>query len=111
MLIYIAHPYTKDPEGNMKKADLLLKTLATHNPQHTFISPLHIFSRLAGIASEKTIMEHCKRVIKKCDGVIFAEEWETSEGCKEEMKYCQEIGMRYSVIESGGRIKVYNAAQ
>ncbi len=98
MLVYVAHPYTKNPRLNKIKAEILIKNLATKNPTKTYISPIHNFSVLEGIACENRILQHCKNVIDICDGVIFAPGWEDSKGCRVEMEYCIDINKSYSIL-------------
>lgn len=98
MVIYLAHPYTKRPEKNKVKAERLIKDLTINMPEHTFISPIHNFSILAGVATEGQIMDHCKKLIDKSDKVIFAPGWMDSAGCREEMEYCINTGKRYAIL-------------
>lgn len=98
-MIYVAHPYTDDPVGNMAKVELKLKELQIRHPAETFISPLHTFSWQAEISTWEQIMTDCINLLKKCDKVYFCKGFEKSKGCIQELNFCGCAGIPFEVEE------------
>jgi len=98
-MIYVAHPYSDDPVGNMAKVENILKVMTILHPENTYISPLHTFSWQANIATWEQSMGNCLDLMQRCDGVYFSKGWQGSRGCRAELEVCKKIGMRYEVEE------------
>lgn len=84
-MIYISHPYTGNEKGNRKEAAQITKMLGKKYPYITFVNPLSVLLHLkdANLAYD-TVLEQCKAVLEKCDGIIMAGDWNSSKGCVEE---------------------------
>jgi len=95
LTIYVAHPYSGDPEGNMKKIDEIMKELTAKNPNDCFISPLHNFSYDEG-SSEAQILARCFKLISSCDEIWVYGNFEISVGCRAEMAFATFLGIKIS---------------
>ncbi|MFW5895361.1 MAG: DUF4406 domain-containing protein [archaeon] len=86
--IFISHPYSGDPNENLKKVDKICKSIAEKSGVIP-ISPLHLFSYFdeEDPKFRDEIMEVCFRLIDICDYVYV---YGNSEGCMQEYKYALE---------------------
>lgn len=94
-LYYVAHPYSDNPEQNVKKVTDLIKTLQVSFPDETFLTPLHVFNFHEGELPYEETMEHCLLLLSKCDMAIFPLDYKKSSGCIAELKFCKENGIKY----------------
>ena len=93
-MIYISHPYTGDEENNKTSAERIAAEFAQKYPDVVFINPLNAMRHLkdTGIPYE-AVLEQCKTLLTKCDGIIMAGDWVRSRGCTEEYLYAKSLHM------------------
>lgn len=93
-MIYISHPYTGNEKENRKEAAQIAKKLGKKYPYVTFVNPLSVMLHLkdANLPYD-TVLEQCKAVLAKCDGIIMAGEWMNSTGCMAERSLAVERRM------------------
>ena len=93
-MIYISHPYSGNEKENRKAANQLTKKLSKKYPHVTFINPISAMVHFKdSTTAYEAILEHCKHLMSKCDGVIMAGNWQESYGCTEEHKLATELKM------------------
>ena len=90
-LVYVAHPYINDPEGNMKKIKKVMRWLRKQFPQICFISPLHNFSYAQDDDEEEEILSSCLELLSRCDYLYMFGDYENSTGCKKEIELAQKL--------------------
>ena len=91
-IVYVAHPFTNDPVGNMAKIEKIMKYLTLNYPDICFISPLHNFSYDQD-AKEEEILPKCMALLMMCEQLWVFGNWETSSGCKKEINQAKLWGM------------------
>ena len=91
-IVYVAHPFTNDPVGNMAKIEKIMKRLTKDYPDICFISPLHNFSYDQD-AKEADILPRCFALLSKCDDLWVFGNWEHSSGCRQEINQAKLWGM------------------
>lgn len=91
-IVYVAHPFTNDPVGNMAKIEKIMKRLTQDYPDICFISPLHNFSYDKD-AKEEEILPKCMALLMMCEQLWVFGNWETSSGCKKEIEQAKAWGM------------------
>ena len=96
-MIYVAHPYN-NLVSNKRSVEMIIKELSLKNPSKVYVSPIHTFGFMYNTVSYEKGMYYCKSLLAECDSVIFCKGWETSRGCKLEMEYCLEHGVRWEEI-------------
>jgi len=97
-MVYVAHPYG-NLKSNKKSVELIIKELSLRNPNRVYISPIHTFGFLYQTVSYERGMYYCKTLLSECDSAIFCKGWETSKGCRLEMEFCKENGIKWEVME------------
>ena len=97
-LIYVAHPYSNDPEGNIAQVTEFMKSIQKTYPNSTFVTPLHMFNYHEGIISYEETMDHCLSFLEKCDLALFPEYYNQSKGCMTELQFCKQKGIPAEVI-------------
>lgn len=90
-LIYLSHPYTGDETENRRDAQKIAAALAKKYPGILFVNPLDAMRHLkvARLLYED-VMEQCKALLDKCDGLIMTGDWRFSTGCMEEYLYARQ---------------------
>lgn len=84
-LIYLSHPYTGDETENRRDAQRIAATLAKKHLGILFVNPLDAMRHLkAARMPYENVMEQCKALLEKCDGLIMTGDWKGSTGCMEE---------------------------
>lgn len=93
-MIYISHPYTGNEENNRASAEQIATEFARKYPDVVFINPLNAMRHLkdTGIPYE-VVLEQCKTLLAKCDGIIMAGSWVESRGCVEEYLHAKSLHM------------------
>ncbi|MCE5295405.1 MAG: DUF4406 domain-containing protein [Chlamydiales bacterium] len=91
-IVYVAHPFTGDPEDNMRKINAIMQYLTLNYPDICFISPLHNFSYDKD-AKEADILPRCFALLSKCDDLWVFGNWEHSSGCRQEINQAKLWGM------------------
>ena len=81
-MIYISHPYTGKEKKNRKTAETIAMELSQKYPSIVFVNPLNAMQHLKDTdISYDTVLEQCKMLLSKCDGIIMAGDWMNSKGC------------------------------
>ena len=91
-IVYVAHPFTNDPVGNMAKIEKIMEYLTLNYPDICFISPLHNFSYDKD-AKEEEILPKCMALLMMCDALWVFGNWEHSSGCRQEINQAKLWGM------------------
>jgi len=91
-LIYIAHPFSEDKAGNMKKIDRLMKKLVKKYPDICFVSPLHNFS-YDKKAKEADILPKCLELLSRCGELWIFGDYKNSSGCRAELGYAKYLSI------------------
>lgn len=92
--VYIAHPYSDNPEEAFKKVDAIVKDLFFCNPANDVlpISPIHLFSWLENDSDVRNdLLQACTELIKTCDELWF---YGLSAGVKFEIEKAKELGIK-----------------
>ena len=92
LIIYVAHPFSNDPAGNMAKIDKIMKELTAKNPNACFISPLHNFS-FDKISTETQILSRCFKLLSSCDELWLYGNTASSVGCRAEMAFARYLSI------------------
>ena len=96
-LIYISHPYSAKQENKLK-IEAIVRKLAKEHPEHTFLSPIHAVGFMYDDFDYQTGLNMCLEVLKRCDMMYVYGDWKNSRGCKAEIKFCEENGIPYKII-------------
>ena len=92
--IYISHPYTGQEVKNRSNAGKIAAELAKKAPHILFINPLDAMRHLkTAEAPYEDILEKCKALLTKCDGIIMAGDWKNSYGCMAEYEHAKSLRM------------------
>lgn len=94
--IYVAHPFSNDKAGNMKKIDRLMKKLVKKYPDICFVSPLHNFSYDKN-AKEEEILQKCFEILSRCGELWAFGNYENSYGCRAEIAYAKYLSIPVSL--------------
>lgn len=85
--IFISHPYSDDPLGNLDKVE---EITSTYPENELLLSPLHLFSMYQDCEEtaelRQEILEICYALIDLADEVHF---YGCSEGCQNEFWYAK----------------------
>ncbi|SHF30829.1 protein of unknown function [Thermoanaerobacter uzonensis DSM 18761] len=95
--VYICHPYSANPAANRVKFDKIFRFIRNNFKEVVPFSPVHAFSEFYDDRKEedrKEVLKLCTDVLKKCDEVWVFGNWESSEGCRLEVKTAEESGIK-----------------
>jgi len=92
LTIYVAHPFSNDPKGNMAKIEEIMKELTAKNPRDCFISPLHNFS-YDQKAKEADILPKCLNLLSQCAELWVFGDYAKSTGCRAEIAYARYLSI------------------
>jgi len=87
-LIYVAHPYGGNDSNKIASEENINKLFKLY-PDRTFISPLHGICCPYDSVSFEEGMEHCFKLLEKCDALLLTGYWETSKGCALEQEFAK----------------------
>lgn len=90
--IYVAHPFSNDTEGNMKKIEAIMKWLVKNEPTNCYISPLHNFS-FDKTSTETQILSRCFKLLSSCDELWLYGNTASSVGCRAEMAFARYLSI------------------
>ena len=98
-LIYVSHPYSGDEVKNRSEAGKLAANIAKKHPSVLIVNPLDAMRHLkAAKAPYEQILEKCKALLEKCDGIIMMGKWKDSYGCMDE--YMHAVSLKMPIWES-----------
>ena len=97
MVIYISHPFG-GKEDNKKKVEDIIHQLIHENPQHTYISPIHCFGFSYSDYSYEQGIDMCLKLLDVCDEMWVYGEWQTSKGCKIEVKHAIDSDKQFKIM-------------
>ena len=90
--IYISHPYSGNEEANLRHANLVRAALKRAYPTICCINPLGMFGdKETGYV---TALSDAMELLSACDAAIFCDGWEDSCGCRAEMAFCKQQGIK-----------------
>lgn len=88
---YVAHPYGGS-KTNEKKADKIIRSLCAVYTADCFISPIHGIRIPYRPETYVDDLEYCIALLRKCDGIVMAGDWQNSKGCMVEYFLAKELG-------------------
>ena len=89
-VVYIAHPFTNDPEGNMRKVAGICRDL----PEDIVpISPIHNFSFLKEPDDREKALPMCLILLSRADEVWVYGDYKNSTGCQAEISMAETLGI------------------
>ncbi|MGB9848866.1 MAG: DUF4406 domain-containing protein [Moorellaceae bacterium] len=92
-LVYVAHPFAFDPEGNKVKAAEICQRIVAEYPGVVPVCPLLTFSFLREPLERELALSFCLALLERCDELWLAGGWEDSEGCWLERRKAEQLGM------------------
>lgn len=93
--IYVAHPFRGDENANAEKVAQICRELHKDYPDYLFVSPIHAFSWFRD--DHDGALEHCLRMLARCDELWLFGDWRHSKGCMMERDAAKRLGI--SVFE------------
>lgn len=97
MLIYLSHPYGGKPE-NKASIEAIITRLIKEHPEHTYISPVHTFGFMYDLVDYQAGLDMCLDLLNACEYMYVYGNHKDSRGCTAEIKYAQENGIPFSII-------------
>lgn len=92
-VIYVAHPFASDPEGNKARAATACREIMLARPGVVPVCPILAFSFLEEPREREAALAFCLALLERCDELWLAGDWELSEGCRLERRRALELGM------------------
>lgn len=89
--IYVAHPFRGDEIVNAGKVAQICRQLHKDYPDYLFVSPIHAFSWFRD--DHDGALEHCLRMLSRCDELWLFGEWKDSAGCMMERDAARDLGI------------------
>ncbi|HHY80759.1 MAG TPA: DUF4406 domain-containing protein [Thermoanaerobacter sp.] len=91
--VYICHPYSANPAANRVKFDKIFRFIRKNFKDVVPFSPVHAFSEFYDDRKEedrREVLKLCTDALKRCDEVWVFGDWQSSEGCRLEVKTAEE---------------------
>ena len=76
--VYVAHPFRGDEKTNTLRVSKICRALRAKYPDDLFLSPIHAFSWFRD--DHEGALEHCLRMLARCDELWLFGEWLGSAG-------------------------------
>lgn len=94
-VIYVAHPYSKNPKENIADAREIICKLHKQNPENWYTTTLGEFVEETPY---EDVMAHCFERILRCDAIMFypdyqERDWQESKGCRLEYSFAKQHGI------------------
>lgn len=89
--VYVAHPFRGDEQANTLRVSKICRSLRAKYPDDLFISPIHAFSWFRD--DHDGALEHCLRMLARCDELWLFGDWWNSEGCVTERNEAMRLGI------------------
>ena len=113
-VVFIAHPFSGDLEGNIEKCRKLCRQIVLQFPDVVPIATILLFPQFINEnnPSERFLgLDLSRQVEYRCDEVWFAPGWKQSKGCINELKEaaCRQMTVRFMhhVDRDYSRIELY----
>ena len=108
-LYYFSHPYTGNAEENFKLANA--RSLKLIKSGYYIISPITHSHPLDQLEKHdlKFWMNLDQVIMSHCDGIILAPNWETSKGCRLELRYFIKSDKEILKMDKEGKLKRWDA--
>ena len=98
--IYISHPYSGNEEANVRDAARIRAKLKARHPENCYINPLGM---LGGPETDYcTALADALELLSVCEAAIFCPGWVNSTGCRAEMAYCMQQGIKTYMLSDYG---------
>ena len=97
-MIYVSHPYGGLKE-NKRKVEGIVRSLTAIYPGITFVSPIHTFGFIYDEVTYEAGLNMCIELLSKCNKMYVCGDYESSKGCKEEIKYCEEHNIPHLIYD------------
>ena len=98
-LVYVAHPFRGDEQANTLRVSRICRALRAKYPDDLFLSPIHAFRWFR--TDHEGALEHCLRMLSRCDEALFFGRWWESYGCQQELAYAVRHNMRVFLQPDG----------
>ncbi|MEM9448691.1 MAG: DUF4406 domain-containing protein, partial [Cyanobacteria bacterium P01_E01_bin.6] len=98
MLIYVAGPYRegydRTVQQNIESAEQIAQEvwLSGHAAICPHLNTAHFDSKIDGVSDDQ-YLNGTMEMLRRCDGIVLAPNWEQSEGAKAEYEYAESVGM------------------
>ncbi len=89
--VYVAHPFRGDEKNNTLRVAKICRALRAKYPDDLFLSPIHAFSWFRD--DHDGALEHCLRMLSRCDELWLFGEWKDSAGCMMERDAARDLGI------------------
>lgn len=101
-MVYIAHPLTSfgNPGLNYQRVTKICQEIVVKYPHIVPISPIHAFKFFPWEGSQERVMECCIKLLLSCEELWLFGQWESSSGCREEIKAAHKACMPILVKEA-----------
>lgn len=105
--VYIAHPLrgkSGSPEeirANLERIDEIVKNLAAIYPDVLLLSPIHAFGYYDPQGDQKQVLAQCAALLGLADELWVFGDWESSQGCRMEMRLAEKCGITMRIMENG----------
>ena len=96
-MIYISHPYSGSPRENKADADGIRGYLKKEHPSICFVNPLGMFGDET--TEYLVTLSDAMELLSHCDGMVYCEGWEDSVGCRAEIAFCKQQGIKHKYIK------------
>lgn len=92
-MIYLASPYSNDPEGNYHAMVEVGKRLLQRVPYPVFFSPVVHFHPMGENTSYEPMVELCLAILQKASSlvVVALPEWQRSSGVRREVEFWKRV--------------------
>lgn len=103
-LLYIAHPYIKDPINNFEKCKIITNEYLDKG--YILISPI-VHSHPLDQDKHRDPQRWYDldmHILKKCDAILMCPGWKESYGCQRELNLAQILGLRIIYYEDDNNV-------
>lgn len=100
-IVYISHPYGGSDE-NKREIEGIIRDLCDRYSDVLFISPVNAFEFLYDYIDYDDGLKACFWLLQQCDEMWVYGDYESSEGCRSEIKYCESNGIPYTIMRNIG---------
>jgi hypothetical protein len=99
-MIYLASPYSNDPEGNYQAMLGFCRRIFTLLPAPPIFSPVTYYHPIASSLTYEEVMGLCFHMIDLADDlwIVALPNWTISEGVKNESKYWLSKGRKLTLV-------------
>lgn len=101
--IFVSHPYGNS-EKNKKRLEKIVGMLENSFSEYLFVTGVHSFGYGHSSYDYSAVIKKCLWLLNKCDEAWFFGNIKSSQGCLEELAYCKNHQIPYTLAEEGGSV-------